>query len=453
MRTTWVLGRLALLGGLTWVGTPHVAWAAPEAKTLTGKAVLLESPPPTQLARVGRPHLLGEAIRLGTAEFAVVRKGTATWVAAVPGAAATTPVGAGKSATLTWNDGEVAHKRRLGFVAAGDGGLAWFAADAWRYRLGDATLTLIDGDADGCYGSVSEDAWVLGEGGFALPHVPVAVIGSQEVSFEEIAEDGSRLRVRTADVKGTEPQLAGLAVVNRARVGSGLLPLTLDEKQSHACTLHARYLRANRWTGYTDPHFEDKAAPGYTSEGSLAAKRSSISGNAPAVGVRQCWLTWYHRLDFLMPRVESVGIADAADLTVFDLSGTPGRAGSEAGHPEWGAPIFSPPDGAVGVPVAFAPAGERPDEPVPDAGRRGFPLLLVDPGASHVTLTEFRLENLNGKKPVDIPATIGDPRHWPHAAGAVPDAPLERASRYRATFTYARGGTSTTARVVFETEK
>ena len=424
---------MALVGLAVGAGSQPV-WSAPEPKTLTGRAVVLESPVPTQLARTARPHPLGETLRLGTAGFAVVRKGAATFVATAPGGAATTSVGAGKSAVFTWKDGETPRKRRVGFVAQEEGGLAWFAADAWRFRLGDTLLTLLDADGDARYGSAAHDAWFLGEHGFALPHVPRAVIENEEVTFEDIAEDGTRLRVRSAPVEGTAPQLAALAVLNRLRLDTGLLPCTLDGTSSRACTLHARYLRANAWTGFTNPHEEDPKAPGYTVEGNAAAQRSNISRHPPAAGIRVSWLTWYHRLPFLEPLAAGVGIADADELTVFDLTAAP--AGGRDDAPAWQTPVLSP-----------------PDEPVPDAGRRGFPLLLVGPQASRIALTAFTLENVGGKKPVDVPATIGDPRHFPHAAGVVPDLPLERASRYRATFTWTLDGKPGTARIAFETEK
>ncbi len=441
---------LAVLGGLLGVAPLGAAPTAPaDDLELRGRAAVLEAPLPTQLGQGARPRPLGTSLTLGSATFAVERKGGGALLGPAPGAPPSLAAVPGRSVTLAWEQDGAPRRVRLGFVAAPEGAVAWFASEVRRFRVADTTLTLLDGDGDGRYGDPATDAWAIGEAGFALPHVPTAVLGRRRLTFLSIAPDGLTLRARVEPVAGTEPQLAGLEALNRVRALDGLLPCDLDAELCRRATLHARYLALNRWTGLTDPHAEQATAPGYTPEGDEIARLSNISKHPAAESVAGSWRTWYHRTPLIDPEAHLVGFGDDPGITVHPFG--PARAWPAGERPAWRLPVSSPADGATEIPTAFEEAGELPQEPVPDARRRGFPLLLHFPPGHGFVFGGVSLEALRGKRSVPVPVTVGDPWRYPHVVGAVPDAPLEPGTEHRATFRWTEGGAERSLAIRFRT--
>jgi hypothetical protein len=320
----------------------------------------------------------------------------------------------------------------------------------WRYAVAGTTVTLVDGNLDGRFGDLGHDGWIAGETGFVLPFGAPAVLGRSRVTFERIEPDGASMTALVEPLAGSESQLAALETLNRLRVEQGMLPAELCPATSGACTEHARYLQANGWTGYSNPHDEDPSKPGYTATGRDAARRSVIMNDPAATTIAAFWRTWYHRTPVLSPRLTRIGIAaDPPGITVLDVGDVHREEETDA---RWRDPVCLPADGATGVPVAFFPRGEKPDEPDAAAGRRGIPLMLVfasrTPGA---TAFAARLVELRAGKEVPVPVLVGDPRAQTETLGCVPEAPLTADTAYRATFTFTRDGRSDTRVVRFRT--
>lgn len=444
------VARTALLVVATAALAP-AASAAPPPTTLKGKAAALEEPPPTQLARIGRPVPLGDELRLGDAAFAVKRVGASTTIATAAGLAPSTPVRAGAFANLTWKEGAAARRHRVGFCAGEDGSLGVYAATVWRYALAGTTVTLVDGDLDGRFGDLERDGWIAGETGFVLPLAKTLVVGRSRVTLDSVAPDGSSLAATVEPLEGTETQIAGLEALNRLRAAHGMAPAALSEPASRACTSHARYLAANGWTGFTNPHDEDPAKPGYTPEGQEAARRSVIMLEPAVDTILAFWRTWYHRTPIVSPKLEQIGIAaDPPQICVLDVGDVYRETDPD---PRWRDPLCFPADGASAVVGSFHERGEKPDEPVAGCAGRGAPLMLLFASRGHgATGFAARVVELRGGKEIPVPVLVGDPRQQTETLGCVPEAPLAAGASFRATFTFTREGRAETRVVRFRTK-
>jgi uncharacterized protein YkwD len=117
--------------------------------------------------------------------------------------------------------------------------------------------------------------------------------------------------------------------VNEARKQAGLAPVTIDEKLSRGCHLHARYISRNidhpRVQGL-GIHAEDESLPGATDEGARAGKASVIAViSDPADSVENWLATLYHRIPLLDPNLKRIGYAQVLHpfrgwVTVLDAA-------------------------------------------------------------------------------------------------------------------------------------
>jgi uncharacterized protein YkwD len=120
---------------------------------------------------------------------------------------------------------------------------------------------------------------------------------------------------RTAGESDDADALAAAAVetLNGYRRAAGVPPVTLDEKRSKACRLHARYLARNIDAPAVQGlgmHDEDMSLPGATAEGRRAGKASVISRLPDPSEVVDGWIdTLFHRIPLLSPDLKKVGYA------------------------------------------------------------------------------------------------------------------------------------------------
>lgn len=117
------------------------------------------------------------------------------------------------------------------------------------------------------------------------------------------------------DSDDDEAAFAATAVesLNAYRRTAGLAPVTLDEKRSRGCRLHARYLARNidqpavQGLGM---HDEDASLPGATPEGRRAGRASVVAREPDAGAAVDGWIdTLFHRVPLLNPDLKTVGYA------------------------------------------------------------------------------------------------------------------------------------------------
>jgi hypothetical protein len=102
-----------------------------------------------------------------------------------------------------------------------------------------------------------------------------------------------------------------VAALNAFRVKAGLNPVTLDDRLSGPCRLHARYLARNARHPSVQGlgmHNEDPALPGSTPEGARVGKKGTIASVSEPLLVVDGWVgTFYHRIPLLAPDLKRVG--------------------------------------------------------------------------------------------------------------------------------------------------
>lgn len=412
-----------------------------------GKLVKLPSAPGSQHSVRRAIHDVGSQITVGTTTFAVRTDGPKLFVAARATDPATVEAKDGKDVALAIGERADARKVKLRFVRGEDGAWRWYVPEAREFELAAVTIRIYDLDGDGLF-TVDADGWSAYDAEMVCPLEPELVIGRYQVSLRSIAPDGSRITAEVAEIKGTPSQLSALECLNRARAQNGLAPVVLDPNLSRACTSHAEYLRANGWTGYTNPHSEPSGTPGASDEGDRAARSSVIMNAEPGVAVDGFWRTYYHRASMMAPGLRRIGInATPADLAVIDtINGIDEKWGNDCMNP-----TTVPGDGGV----AFPPQStvELPDNPVPDFGDRGGALMAVFKRDA-TSITDFRveLERLDKGKRVPLATLPAAQGIYRHVFGAVPEQPLDSDTRYRATFTWKTPAGAESRVVTFRTE-
>jgi len=250
------------------------------------------------------------------------------------------------------------------------------------------------------------------------------------VEFVPGGPGGGDAKLTLAPLAGTEAQLGALARINLARLSQGLAPVRLDPELSDACTAHARYLAANAWTGYTNPHAQDMGPKGASEAGARAASRSVISKNPPEAAVASFLRTYYHRLDLLHPSLATIGInADPAGIAVIDVVGARDLPPSEGVLTE---PVTIPANGSVAL--YLDAKSEMPTDPVPAMMTRGHPLTALFPGGGLPPELAGRLVRLGGRKDAketEVSVLLAAQRDVPYVFGQVPSQPLAAQAEYR----------------------
>lgn len=426
-----------------------------------GESVVVE-PPFGALRSDLRPFRpLADALLVGEHAFDVRRaRGTLT-VARAPGLPPSVRVR--KPGTITLRLGPEQGRRKLSVhlrllespESSADGGadVRWEYAvtTGARFEFDGHAVLLVDANGDGRF-RVGEDARTTPGEPLLLPLTDTIVVGPKRLTIADLAEDGSRITGTLEPLVGAPEQLDALMELNRLRAQGGLPPVVLDPELSAACTAHVEYLRRNNWSGYTNPHGETEGRPGYSEAGVRAARASAIVKNSNLAGIRMHFMTYYHRIAFVNPRLERVGIS-AGSRTISVIDGKSAAPRVEPGEPDgWDDPVLNPPDGAVDVPTRFNPSGERP-EPVSRPESRGYPLLMVFPSRVPV-IADVAGELVELRKGKVIPVPTLEPR--PHGGepvfGLIPSRPLTGGAVYRVTFTWKRDGDPETATATFRTQ-
>ena len=446
------LQTLVLLGIASTVAPIGTAGAQDAEHVLKSTAVTLEPHFGTQSKDLTPFRRLGETLRIGEHEFQVWRKRKGIAVQKVAGRAASHTVAAARTVRLVFKSGgSKAPGASVHLRPAGKDRWEWAIVSARGFEVNGSRFLLVDVDADGAHDGFGTDGVVVPGVGVMLPLAREMIFGTTQLTFVELATDGSTAKVKVKRLAGTKEQLDAVALINGLRARHGLPGVRIDRKLSKACSAHARYLRKNGWTGYSNPHSENKGSRGYSADGHEAAQRSLIMGEGHGRAIRAFWRTFYHRLDLSDPRLDRVGISTGVGgLSVIDARGA--LAGNDEAGAGWKDPTLVPADGASGVPHAFCDAGEQP-QPVPAPASRDFPLVaLFAPDNWDVEDFSGRLVRLDGRKWVPVRTLKPEQRDFPRAFGLVPASKLAPASTYRVTYTFERHGTVETVTATFRTE-
>jgi hypothetical protein len=433
---------------LTWCSYPWVCVCVlllgtagaeePRAVSLKAKTVRVRPPFPTQRTDLRLAHPVGEGIVVGNGVFAVATNGRRMKIATKPGERPS------KAIKRTGTDLKLGGLRLRVWRDDND---AWVyaIAEASEFELDRVAVRVLDTNCDGLL-EPGKDGYQLPPHPFVLPLPGALILGRQRLAIESV--DGERLKGAVTSLYGSRHQLDGLLAANHARMRAGLPPTVIDPEVSAPCSAHARYLRINKWTPATNPHFEVRGRRGFSEAGHRAAMSSVISWTDHASAVPGHWITFYHRFAFLHPTLPGLGISDGTP-SVSIIDGKTTTRWSEETKKGWKDPVLAPADGAIDVPAGFHRGGERPI-PVERAESCGIPLTVLflapDPG-----ITEFRgeLVRLGKHGPEPVRTLLPDRRGSIRRYGLIPERPLRSRSVYRVTYRFRRHGAEETVSATF----
>jgi len=204
----------------------------------------------------------------------------------------------------------------------------------------------------------------------------------------------------------TTEQRFGAFVISDCRQIGGLPPLELHEERSRVCSLHANYLFLNSYsfeTSIKKTHAEDPALPGYTKEGSDAARElvMTFSGDMMEAVTAQIF-AMLHRTSFLGPTTPGVGIALKVGSRVDGVPGYTVFWSDSAPLDYTGLPIVYPAPGSHGTATFCAreAPGVEGDPNYYDT-QRGL-AVSVTYGALKLSNIRFSLSVDDKKKPVPV---------------------------------------------------
>ena len=143
------------------------------------------------------------------------------------------------------------------------------------------------------------------------PGVKYTVVMSAKVGGEAWTRTWSFQTADDSDEDEAVFAAAAIESLNAYRRTAALPPVTLNEKSSKGCRLHAHYLLLNidqpavQGLGM---HEEDSSLPGATPEGRRAGRASVISREPDAGASVDEWInTLFHRVPLLDPDLKTVG--------------------------------------------------------------------------------------------------------------------------------------------------
>jgi hypothetical protein len=223
--------------------------------------------------------------------------------------------------------------------------------------------------------------------------------------LQRLAEEDSSTRPVASIPLSAEPAevAAWLAPLNRYRAMVGLAPVTADAQLSRGDLLHSHYLVVNYASQLPDlrlgaeAHAEDAAKPGFTTEGTMAARASDVdwmwgshSWSQPSWAIDNWMQAPFHRMQIINPYLRRVGYGTDCQGTVcFAALNT----GTDVDPPSpipslWPKPLIFPPDGSVMDSGTFS--GEWPDPLTSCPGYTspaGLPMTIelghsIEPGLS-----------------------------------------------------------------------
>lgn len=439
------MGLLALSLSLPPTGIDAAGADAP-FKRYEATLIGLDAAPKTQTGDLDCAHEVGEAIRIGSHPFPVLREDGRLRVATAPGGEPDQFVAEGKTLELEWMEGETRRSVSVGFSVREDGTWLYYAAMRARVRMAGGTVNLVDANCDGVYGDIRRDGWFPDDTFLVLPLADSIHVGSWRIGIKEIESDGSGLTASVVEVPGTASQLKALELLNHLRAANGLSPVGLDPVLSDGCTQHAEYLKLNSWANRGNPHNQDLGPKGRSGAGLTAAMRSEIGPYSPEVAIRRFWSTYFRRIELQNPRLDRIGVnATPTSLCVLDDR----SRGDGGGH--WTRPVSVPADGAVGVPMSAI--ADMAKNEATNSDSRGFPIVVWLPWAASVTDTVCSLHLLRGSRAIEVRAlpVVGSRTLSYECIGLMPAAKLKGRSTYRATFTWQRYGTAEEKRIEFKT--
>ncbi len=443
---------LALLVALPLRSAHSLAPASDDsvAREYATERVTLPAVPHSQRPDRAPLHVVGDALRLGDATFPCSLERGTLRVATSDGGRPRNKVRADKAVELAWKDASGRREVAVRFVRDDEGTWRWFVATAHELEIAGETIRLVDCDGDGRFGELDADGYCVGESTAVVPLEGELVLGTRIVSIESVAPDGGSVVASVRRVEGTPPQLAALLEINRARTTNGLTPVRLDPELSAGCTAHAKYLELHGWDGRTDPHDQTLGPKGATPEGREAAQRSNIVlGRVSGAGAG-FWRTYYHRIPMMHPGLDRIGVnAEPEHIGIIDVGeGLFAEVGRRWTW-DWSVPVSVPANGAVDFPTSAC--GERPQEPVPDLGSRGCPIMLQF-RASEPPLVDFA-GTLRREAGGEVPVLVADSWRYVDTYGIVPERPLEPGTWHVAELSWTAAGERVTRRLRFRTQE
>lgn len=208
---------------------------------------------------------------------------------------------------------------------------------------------------DGAYQPIPASGLVFASGGVATMTIRATATGATATfAPEPLPPDLGDWTVRTLDV------------MNEWRRGVGLAPVLVNLTRSAACEKHVDYWRLNGFSG----HDEAVGRQGYTAEGALAGRKSSVWETSEAAKLaRVITATVLHRATCLGPSDEGLGVGIGAGSCLW---------GGDVDMSEHGAPLLVPGPGQEDAPVACEPEKPPPDRDANFYGpAHGYPVAVV----------------------------------------------------------------------------
>lgn len=315
---------------------------------------------------------------------------------------------------------------RLGF------GLQGQAPEAgWRTTIGKDTLLFFDLDGNGLL-EAEKDGLALNPHVFVVP-IPGDLLlksGQFTVTFDGI----KTVLLTPQDLRLAPKLIEEAALLTELRVKAGVRPAALDAEACAACDKHCDYLKANGLAGGGGgmaAHDEQSGKPGYTAEGAVAGKQSCMEfGGSSLQGALERWYTTtWHGIPLVDPKLTRFGGTFRNGVGMIYFHKRDGKQEQNFVHP---------PDGAVGVPRAYASELPNPVPGTQNGAGCGFPVLirLVPPFKE---LASAQVTDATGRPVVGTfssPAKPANPE-WPtNSACAVfiPSKPLAANTLYRVQF-------------------
>ena len=415
-------------------------------REVRGKVEKVTSPAASQLSARHPVQVVTDGLVVGGVRMAVVVDRGRLKVATEPGEAPTASVSLKRPVKFRPDGSGDAVPVRF---AETQDGLVGFAAEGRSYSIAGEKIVLLDADIDGRF-TIDDDVYQVVGTTHALPLGRSLVIGRSEVEIAGLSEDGLRLTASVEEIEGDSDQVATLDLINRLRINVGLPAVSLDAELTSGCTEHARYLSGNGWTGSTNPHDQTLGPKGASEAGKRAAEQSVICKGVGLNVIQGFWDTYYHRVMLASPTLGEIGISEQGHgVAVIDVHR--GREGMVEAIEGWGDFVAVPSHGSTGH--AIRSVSEKPTEPVPDLGARGFPLMLVflDTRGPAPEIEAQLFEVSKGGRERERPLLIADPGKYWYVRGAVPERPLKAKTNYRVEYRFTLGGEQRVESIRFQT--
>lgn len=315
---------------------------------------------------------------------------------------------------------------------------------SWLYRTGTLmigkhnrkSVALLDANGNGRFDDRQADAIIFGK-----KKVPLDARVPNGKTLWEVkpAVDGSSVVLRDTGKKAPKIRAGAKVVkmINELRAAVGVAPVTVDGDLSKGCQKHVRYLHI---VGYgkkrgLNPHAEDSKVRGYSKEGEAAARNSYLgwghrSLEAFYLGNLQ---TWYHRINFVCPDLNAVGVATSGGISAIDIGS--GRVGFAS----LSSPIVLPYDGMKDVARNFQNESPNPIKGGRDPNSCGVAIQCIFPDGSTVTDAKIFVEDQYGVKIGGFVNTPEEPFETlfalDHVVGLIPRDALAESTKYYITVT------------------